>query len=78
MIPRISPFKKSLLLKKKSECWRKKVAECFLSETHVSFVFTLIDVIEGIVFSVFHHVLQFPYHRLLFLMSDISANALKS
>lgn len=52
--------------------------ECFLSETHVSFVFTLIDVIDGIVFSVFHHVLQFLYHRLLFLMNDISANALKS
>lgn len=56
----------------------KKVVVCFLSEACASFVFILIDVIDGIVFSVFHHVLQFPYHRLLLLMNDVAANALKS
>ena len=57
---------------------KKKVAVCFLSKAYASFVLVLIDAVDGIVFSVFHHVLQFPYRRLLLLMNDAAADALKS
>lgn len=63
MIPRRSPFKKLLVLKK-----RKKFEEScgILSVVKlVTFVFIFIDVINGIVFSVFHHVLQFPLSQIV-------------